>query len=239
MPATDVYLAAVSACLMACATASAPELRATDAAVADLDAAGDAPRRLDAPASDARPPLDGAVVAVDAAHLDAPAAGCAQPASGVLATWSMSTAAGSQATTAASSAAPGVTAGDLHRAAALTAAAGAGSMSSSNWTTSAQRDLTRYYTLSIAPPAGCQLDLSSLAVSAKASGTGPATAAVATSADAFALTASVATAAPSTPALAVTDATGAVEVRIYGYAATSASGTLRLQAELTVSGLVH
>ncbi len=239
MPASDVYLAAASACLMACATASPPELRAADAAVADLDAAVDAPRRLDAPASDARPPVDGAIVAADAAPLDAPIAACALPASGVLATWSMTTAPGGQATSAASSAAPGVTAGDLHRAAGLTASAGAGSMSASNWATSAQRDLSRYYTLSIAPPAGCRLDLSSLSVSAKASGTGPAAAAVATSADAFALTASVATAAPSTPALAVTDATGAVEVRLYGYGATSASGTLRLQTELTLSGVVH
>ncbi len=61
-------------------------------------------------------------------------------------------------------------------------------------------------------------------------------ASVATSDDNFGATTSVAVGATATPALAVSGSTGAVEVRLYGYAASSTSGTLRIATTLTVSG---
>ena len=171
---------------------------------------------------------------------DAPASGsCTSPSSGVLATWSFAGQAGNEATVAASSSASGVTAGSIARSSGLTAVSGATSINSSNWPLGAQLDLTRYYTLTIAPPAGCALDLTSAAVDAKASASGPAMAAIATSADNYTQTSAVTTSAPSTPALAVSGATAMIEVRIYGFSAGSASGTLRVQNTLTLSGAVH
>lgn len=171
---------------------------------------------------------------------DAPVSGgCTSPSSGVLATWSFSGQTGNEATVAASSSASGVTAGNVARSSGLTATTGSGSINSSNWPLTAQLDPTRYYTLTIAPPAGCALDLTSAAVDAKASASGPAMAAIATSADSYTQTSAVTTSAPSTPALAVSGATGMVEVRIYGFSASSTSGTLRLQTTLTLSGAVH
>jgi len=167
-------------------------------------------------------------------QIDAPPDPCAF--SGVMVTYSFSGAAGNQASTAASSTATGVTSAPITRAATLTAVSGAGSINSSNWATTATLDPTKYYTFSITPPAGCALTLTSAAVDAKASGTGPASAAIAASVDNFMATAAVSTSAASTPALTVSGATSAVEIRIYGYAATATSGTLRLQNSLTVSG---
>ena len=154
----------------------------------------------------------------------------------MLATYSFASAAGNQASTAASSTATGVTAAPITRAATLTAVSGANSINSSNWATSATLDPTKYYTFSITPPNGCTMILTSAAIDAKASGTGPASAAIATSGDTFMATSSVSTSAPSTPALTVVGANGSSEIRIYGYAASATGGTMRLQTTLTISG---
>ena len=173
--------------------------------------------------------------------MDAPVqhGSCASPFSGVLATWTFSGDTGSQATTASASSATGMTAGAIARAAGLTSSSGANSMNSTNWGTASTRDTTKYYTVTITPPSGCQLDLSAAAIDAKASGSGPMAAVVATSADTFTQTASMSTSVASTPTLAVTGATGAIELRIYGYAASSASGTMRLQNTLSVTGALR
>ena len=102
--------------------------------------------------------------------------------------------------------------------------------------TAATLDVTKYYTFSITPPSGCAMTLTSAAVDAKSSGTGPTMAAIATSADTYTATAAVSTTAASTPALTVVGATGAIEIRIYGYAASATGGTMRLQTTLSVSG---
>ena len=177
---------------------------------------------------DAAPP-------VDSADGSGSGGGCAAF-SGVLATWDFTGAAGSQAATDAKTTASGVTAGSVTRSAGLNAVAGANSINSSAWPTSAQLDPAKYYTLSITPPMGCTLSLTSAAVDAKASGTGPTMASIATSADAFAQTAAVSTTAPSTPTLAVSGASGTVEVRIYGFAASAGTGTFRIQNMLSVTG---
>jgi len=202
-------------------------------------------------ATDARPPRDAAISAdaassgqaVDAAFDAAPDAppassGCTQPYSGVLATWSFAGAAGTQASTAVATTAPGVTGGAVTRAG-VTATAGTNSINSTGWSTQATRDVAKYYTLTIAPPAGCTLSLSSASIDGRASGTGPAAASIATSVDAFTQTSTVSTTAASTPALAVAGAGSAVEVRIYGFSATSSSGTFRLAGSVSLSGTIQ
>lgn len=167
---------------------------------------------------------------------DAPASVTCAPFTGVLATYSFTGATGSQAQTAASSTATGVVADPITRSPGLTAVSGATSINASNWPIAAQLDATKYYTLTITPPAGCKLSMTTASIDARASSTGPGMASLATSADGFAAAAALSTAAPSAPSVAVTNASGAVEIRIYGYAATATGGTLRLQNTVTISG---
>jgi len=191
----------------------------------------------DATGGDAFVPTDGSIAIDGATPLDAASGGCAF--TGTLASWTFAGALGSQAMTAASASASGVTASGITRSAAIVAASGADSMNANGWPTSAQLDPTSYYTLSIAPPAGCTLAVMSLAIDAKASGTGPASAAVATSADAFAQRKPISTAAPSTPTIVSNAVSGNLEIRIYGYAATGSTGTMRLQNQLSITGSVQ
>ena len=177
------------------------------------------------------------------AGVDAPVAppsgSCATPFSGALATWTLTGAPGSQASTPAGSTAPGVTATDLSRAPGLSTASGADSINASNWPTGSSPDPSKYYTLTVTPAAGCALDLSSLSVSLKTSSTGPGQAAAATSADSFAQLAQLAMSGPSAPSLSVSDQTGAIEVRISGFAASGAAGTMRLLDTVTLTGSLH
>ena len=182
----------------------------------------DAPRNVNA---DARTPTG-----------DAPSGGCAF--SGVLATWDFTGQTGSEASVVSASAATGVTAGPVTRATALTAASGSGSINSTNWPTSGTLDATKYYAFTIAPPSGCSLKITTLGLDAKASGSGPATGVVATSSDSYAMTASASTSAPSTPALNVTSS-ASLEVRVFGYGATSTGGTFRVENTLTVNGTIE
>jgi hypothetical protein len=174
---------------------------------------------------------------VDGALPDGNSSGCGF--SGVLATWTLTGASGSQASTAASAMAPGVTAGAISRSSGLTAASGTGSINSSNWATGAQPDSMKYYTVSIAAPAACALQVTSLSVDVKASGTGPTKAAFATSADGFAQTGAISTTAPSTPSTSITGTNGSLEIRIYGYSAGGAIGTMRVQNTLSVTGTLQ
>lgn len=167
----------------------------------------------------------------DAAH----AGSCAQAFTGTLATWDFTADTGTEIMSAASATAPGVTASPVTRSADVSAASGASSMNATNWALAAHLDATKYYTLTLTPPGGCTLAITGLAVDAKASASGPSAASIATSADMFAAVASLSTTAPSTPAIAAT-ATTALELRVYGFSATSAAGTFRVQNQLTVTG---
>jgi hypothetical protein len=163
--------------------------------------------------------------------------GCS--ASGVLATWTFTSETGSQASTAVTSTAPGVTGGDFTRGPGLVAISGAGSINSSKWSTATQLDETTYYTVTIAPPSGCALTLTGIAIDASSSATGPTMAAVGTDADGFAGTSPVGTTTPTTATLSVAGSTGPVEIRIFGYGATTANGTMRVQSSFTVSGMLQ
>jgi hypothetical protein len=155
--------------------------------------------------------------------------------SGVLATYAFAGETGSQTQTVATTMATGVTAGPLKRAATLTATSGANSINSTNWPTAAQVDLTKFYTFTISPPSSCGMTISTIAIDVKSSGTGPATGALATSSDNFATFKTVSTGAPSTVTASVTSS-GMLEVRVYGYGASSTGGTMRVQSTLTING---
>ena len=159
--------------------------------------------------------------------------------SGVLATWNFAGETGSQVSTAAATTAPGVTAGSVSRAAALVAAAGSGSINATNWALSTTLDPTRYYTFSITPPAGCTLQVSTLAIDSAPSGTGPAGVAVATSADGFVQTYPVPVGTAGNSVLSLSGVSATLELRIYGFAAASTSGSLRVQNTLSISGAVQ
>lgn len=92
----------------------------------------------------------------------------------------------------------------------------------------------------VTPPVGCTVALTSLSVDAHASSSGPATFDVATSADAFAVYQGPFPATGTTSAsLGGASVAGAVEVRIYGFGATSPGGTFRLQNALKLSGTLR
>ncbi len=181
--------------------------------------AGDAATDDGSVVQDAGPPAD--------------ASPCA--ASGTLATYDFTGEPGNQSSTASASAVAGISAGSISRAANLTAVSGANSINASGWST-AGLDKSLYYTFTITPTSSCALDLTSLGIDTKESGTGPASLAVATSADNFASTTTFAINSSTSVALSVSGATKAVEVRVYGYDATGAGGTMRIQTTLTVSG---
>ena len=163
---------------------------------------------------------------------------CTMPFSGVLATWTFVGQPGTQTATNAATTATGVTASAITRAPALAAAAGLDSISAGGWPQSGALDSQSYFTASVTAPTGCHIVITQIDVDAKASNTGPAMAAVGTSADAFAATVPVSTTTPSSPALTAT-ATGQLEVRFFGFAATATGGTLRIQNMLGFTGRVQ
>ena len=164
---------------------------------------------------------------------------CASPFNGTLVTFDFTGDPGNQASTAPKTTAAGVTAGGLTRSSGLTAVTGASSINASNWSTAAKPDATRYYAFTLTPDPNCALDLNSLSIDSTSSSTGPAKGAVATSDDQFATTAAFTAGAATKVTLSVSQATKAVEVRVYGYNAGGASGTMRLQTTLSISGALN
>lgn len=168
-----------------------------------------------------------------------PSSGCAQAFTGVLATWTLTGQAGSQASTPVSSTATGVTAGALTRSAGLTAVSGTNSINSSGWPTANMADTTKYYAVTITPPSGCNLALSSAAIDVAHSGTGPAAGSIATSSDNYVQQTTMSTGAVAMPSLVVSGGTTQLELRFYGFMASSASGTMRLQNTVSLTGSLH
>ena len=173
------------------------------------------------------------------AAADAAQSGCTQASTGVLATWDFTGETGNQQTTAVKTVVHGVVAGAVQRSTGVTAVTGANAMNASNWSLATQVDLTKYYALTVAPPSGCSLAITKVAVDAKASGTGPAMGAIATAADNFTQATAISTAGPSTPTFTIPAQTAPLELRIYGYGATNTAGTLRLQTTLSITGTLQ
>jgi hypothetical protein len=161
---------------------------------------------------------------------------CSQPFSGTVATWDLSSENGSE-TSAPGTGATGATAGSISRSSELVADTGAGSINSTGFTTSGSVSTNSfYYTFKLTPPTGCTVSLTGASIDSKASAQGPGKAAVATSADQFGQITQISATAVNTPTLSVSNASGTLEVRIYGYDATSTSGTLRIENTLTLTG---
>jgi hypothetical protein len=160
--------------------------------------------------------------------------GCAF--SGVLVTYDFTGELGSQTSTAAKSSATNVTAGAISRASVLTAVAGADSLNSSNWATATTVNTNKYVTFILTPKGSCSMDLTQVSITTKSSSTGPTKVALATSDDNFVAMTSITPNATVTPTISVTGATTAVEIRVYGWAASAVGGTMRVDMTLTVSG---
>ena len=237
-----VRLAWLAAALTACATAGvgSDDTTATPTPKKDAGTADASPFGKDAstPEQDAAPPptqQDSGAPQQDSGNNNNTSCTAYQ---GALATWDLSSEPGNETSAPASGVATGLGASDLSRASALTAVSGSSSINSSNWTTSSSIDTTRYYAFTLTPPSGCTLDVTKLSITTSASSTGPKSAALATSDDNFAQTTSV-TIGTATPSVSVSGASGAVEVRVYGYGASSTSGTMRISSKLTVSGSIQ
>ncbi len=157
---------------------------------------------------------------------------------GVLASWDFTGESGDQTSTAAKTTATGVTALAVTRASGLTPQSAQNSMSSSGWPTGSAIDKTKYYTVAITPPSGCTIALSQATVSMASSGTGPAKAAIGTSADAFAATTALSVNGTAMPNVTASSSVQ-LEVRVFGYNASAANGTMRLQTTLSISGSIQ
>ena len=232
-----LILVLASALLAACAVGVGPD---------DTSLASDASPTPQLPQGDASSPPpsngnDASVAEPDAGSTSTLDSGsssaCASKFTGTLVTFDFSADPGNQLATAPKSAAAGITAGSLTRSGSLTAVSGASSINASNWATAAKLDPTRYYAFTITPDPNCALDLGSVSIDSKSSSSGPTSGAVATSDDKFATATSFAAGtAVAKVTLSVSQASNAVEVRVYGYNATGAAGTMRLQTTLSVSG---
>jgi hypothetical protein len=132
----------------------------------------------------------------------------------------------------------GVTASDITRGPGLTANAGDNSINSRGWTFDAFRDLTDYYELTLTPTAGFALDVDTFEFTYRRSATGPQVVVMYSSLDAFTAPLGAFPVPPLDEARATLslssafdDQTSPVTFRIYGYAATFATGTFRLGTE--------
>ncbi len=179
------------------------------------------------------PVIDDAPIVVEVSTGSCASAGSVE----ALAMFDFSSLSGAETKVAATSTASGVTAGALSRSASLTAASGSGSINASGWSTASSDDKSAYYSAKITPPSGCAIDLTSVALTEKSSSAGPTHGDVGTDADAFATLTSFATDGSATVAVTAAGVAGSpIEIRIFGYGATSSGGTMRLTGTLTISG---
>ena len=170
-------------------------------------------------------------------NMDAPAeVGCMQTFTGALATWDFTAEPGMQAMTAVKTSAPGIVAGPIERASVLTAVSGLNAINSSNWPLGLLPDPAKHYRVTITPPSGCSLQITAMSIDAKSSATGPAMAILQTSVDGYAQPTVLSTSMLSAPAMSMPAETQMVELRVSGFAASSAAGTMRLQGTFVISG---
>lgn len=158
---------------------------------------------------------------------------------GVLASFDFTGEPGDQSSTSPSTTASGIGAGNVTRSSSVTGVTGLDSMNSSGWGTGGSADSSKYYTFTITPDSKCTLDITSVSVDSKSSTSGPAKGAVATSDDSFGSKTQFTPGGSGSVSVSVTGASGAIEIRVYGYSAGSASGTFRVQNTLSVTGSLH
>jgi hypothetical protein len=233
-----------------CAVGSAAEAGDGIALGVPVDADPDADAGADAGArSPTAPPAGadgGTSSAVDAGVADAPAAADAGPISacaftGPLLAFDLGQAMGAQVDLLPAAKAAGLSATALRRSGVVTVASNH-AMNASDWP-SGSLDVARHFAFTVTPPAGCAFTAATLSVDLKASATGPTSAAVGTSADGFGALQSVPVSTAGGPVVVPVlggggKAGGVVEVRIFGFAASSSAGTLRLQGTLALTGSI-
>ncbi len=159
---------------------------------------------------------------------------CGYAFTGTLAAYEFTGAPGNQVSTPAATTAPGLSATAIGRSSELKPELGSGSINSSRWSTGAL-DPSRYYTLTVSPPPDCSLSITGVMFDTETSTSGPTEVAVGNSADAFAVVSPSVTGTVATPTVSVSGTTTPVELRLFGYEAGSAGGTMRVDA-LTVTG---
>jgi hypothetical protein len=122
------------------------------------------------------------------------------------------------------------------------AGSGGGYFTASVWTGSAPG--TNYFEFTLTPDSGYEFSLSSISFGYRATGTGPNAFAVRSSSDSFAsaLTSGVITSDSSwhstgTLSITLSSLTAATTLRVYGFGASSGSGTLRVD-DVTLNGTV-
>ena len=158
---------------------------------------------------------------------------------GVLATFDFTGEPGDQSSTAPASSAPGIGAGNVTRSSSVTGVTGTDSMNSSGWGTGSSADSSKYYTFTLTPDSKCTLDITSVSVDSKSSSSGPMKGSVGTSDDSFGTKTAFSPGGTDSVSVSVSGASGAVEIRVYGYSASSGSGTFRVQNTLSVTGSLH
>lgn len=166
----------------------------------------------------------------------------------IIAQWDFTGQPGNQVSTVGSSLVAGVSVGDLTRGSGISLSSTINSMNSFSWTTSSSIDSNDYYLFSLAPTAGYEVSLASVAFAERRSPTGIRTFELRSSLDGFAAAIpGTITGVPDddlvrnqslvlgTP---FTNLTTEVTFRLYGYSAESGTGTWRLQNHSTFGGLV-
>jgi hypothetical protein len=172
---------------------------------------------------------------------------CAQ---GNIVTYDYTGQSGNQATTPASSVAAGLTASDIARSSDLVPDSQAGTMSATNWPTTATLANINLgsYTFTLTPTEGFVLNLSQLQIPLLRTGAGPGQVAVRSSLDNFATN----IAAPFTPPTGSSPSTYTVDLtapgfqnltspitfHVYGYNANNSVGSLRFYPSTVVTGTV-
>lgn len=156
----------------------------------------------------------------------------------IVAEWDMTGLAGTESTRAPLSAAGGVTASNVVRGAGVAGTAGANSLNATGWNGQA----TDYFSLGFTVAPDVSVDLASLSVGTRSSGTGPGTVGLFYSGDAFASALATINQAPGANFVnsvidlsALTSLAGTVEFRLYAIGTnaaaggtTSAAGTFRI-----------
>lgn len=178
---------------------------------------------------------------VPAPDAGVPVGACAFATAGSLVSFDLSALVGTPAKASPSSSAAGLIVTPLTRTG-VTAASASGAINASAWPIGGL-DTGKHYAFTVTPPVGCTLTLTTLAADVKASSNGPATAAIATSVDNYvAVRSSPLTSAAGAiafPVPGVVAVQAKVELHVYGFAAGSPGGTMRLQNAMTLSGSLN
>ncbi|QDK77660.1 T9SS type A sorting domain-containing protein [Spirosoma sp. KCTC 42546] len=148
---------------------------------------------------------------------------------------------GNQTSKAVTSTNANITASDITRGTGLTPVTATGSINSSGWTSSAQ-DLNDYYEFTLTPVTGHQLNLASINLTERRSGTGPTNYLIA-----YSIGGGTEVSISTGPLSGTIDAAinvsftvntvQPIRFRLYAWGASNAAGTLRLDQSLTVSGV--